>query len=138
MKRILIRTVLGLALVAACTVSTSRLYAGDAIKAEDILDREAEAVGGKAANEKVKTFIMKGTIAVRDGKVKFNIQLAPDKYYKDLTVDGLGTEEIVVNGATAWKTNTITGSELLKGAERAKAYSDAADLANVFRRVGNW
>jgi outer membrane lipoprotein-sorting protein len=138
MKRILLRSVLGLALVAACTVSTSRLYAQEAVKAEDILDREAEAVGGKAAHEKVKTFLMTGTISVRDEKQKFNIQFAPDKFYKELAVEGIETQEIVVNGKTAWKNNSITGPELLKGADRANAYREAANMTGVFKRVGNW
>lgn len=139
MKRFLIRSVLAFGLVVGCLTGVSHLAAQELPKAEDILSKEEEAVGGMAVNQKVKTVVMKGKITVSDTKIQFALyHAAPDKHYKEFAVEGLGTKEFVVSGDVAWHTDSITGSRLLAGAEKAQAFRDAEDFAAVFRRVGHW
>jgi hypothetical protein len=143
MKRFIISSVLALGMFAACLTGGSRLAAqepkADLPRAEDILTKEEQAVGGMEVHQKVKTVIMKGTITVNDTKVAFGLyHAAVDKHYKEFSVEGLGTKEIVVNGDLAWGTDSITGAQILTGDDKAQAYRDAAQFAEVFRRVGNW
>jgi len=116
----------------------SSARAGELPKAEVVLDKEAEAAGGKAAAEKIKTASLKAKISAGDVKIDVLLQFGPEKYYKALAVDGIRSEEFVVVGDVAWKNDSITGAELLQGEERSKVVREAAELAGVFRRIGNW
>lgn len=82
---------------------------------------------------------MKGKITINDMKIEFKLyHAAANKHYKELSLEGLGTKEVVVNGDLAWGTDTITGSQILTGNEKAQAYRDAEQFDDVFRRVGHW
>src|SRR5205085_1821655 len=103
-----------LSVLAGCLMSGSRLAAQDLPKAEDILTKEEEAVGGMDVNQKVRTVVMKGKISVNDTKIEFALyHAAPNKHYKEFAVEGLGSKEVGVNGDVAWHTDSITGSRLL-------------------------
>jgi len=145
MKRFLLRSVLALGLVAglagASPLAGQELPRQKLPRAEDILDREAEAVGGNKAHEKVKTVVtkMKMKISGQDMEIGVVIYHAgPNKQYKEFTREGYGKMEIVVDGAAAWVKDSITGARFLKGAEKAQAFRDAEEFDKLFRRVGNW
>jgi hypothetical protein len=139
MKRVMFRSVLVLGLVAGWLMSGSSLAAQEGAKqglpkAEDILDREVEAMGGKAAFQKLKTHVMKGKITINNEVEGRIVQYrAVNKYYAEFAIDGLFNLEKGVIGDVAWENNSIAGYSLLKDAERAKAVRDADMLAAV-----NW
>ncbi len=144
MKRILIQSIVTVCLVVGFSLTGSRLEAKEltpqkAPTAAEILDREAEAAGGKAANQKIKTFVMKAKIKVADKEIELAVHFAgPKKQVIEVALAGVGSEQTVVNGDLAWHTDSITGSRLLQGDEREAAFKKAADFAEMFTRVGNW
>jgi hypothetical protein len=135
MKRLMICSLVacGLALVGSPT-----LRAGELPTAESILDKEAEAKGGKAVNESVKTVVLKSKVAVGDSNWSVVQQLAPDRYRLERIEDGFKKEELVVNGNAAWKNSSITGAEVLESADRSSVKRQASMLTGLFQRVGNW
>jgi hypothetical protein len=144
MNRLFFRSVLALGLVAGGSAAAAPLAAQELPrqgppKAEQILDREAEALGGKEANQKIKTVVMKMKLSVGDQQAGILVYHAgPTKQYMEVTLEGVWKKETVVNGDLAWEKHSITGARLLRGAEKAQAFKLAADLADEFRRVGNW
>jgi hypothetical protein len=108
-------------------------------KAEDILDKEAEAMGGKTANQKVKTVVVKGKISQGDTQVGFLIYHAgPNKRSMEYSEEGVSRWEFVVSGELAWHTDSITGSRFLDGEEKAAFFRVAKDTDNSFQQVGDW
>ncbi|HYV34546.1 MAG TPA: hypothetical protein VE988_02510 [Gemmataceae bacterium] len=143
MKRILFASVLSLSLAAVCWSASSPVAAQeikqDRPRVEDILDREAEAMGGKEANSKIKTFIMQATVSV-DG-VDINIvahYAGPNKTCMEISIDGIGSETTVVNGNMAWVTGDLSGDRILDGDEKAEAFRKAKEMAETYARIGNW
>jgi hypothetical protein len=139
MKRMLIGSVLTLAVAAACLTGGQAATAQEAQKkglpsAEVLLDREVEKMGGLAAFQKVQTVAIKGTLSVQDVKGRIVKYLAaPNKSYLEQSIEGVFTAETVVNGDLAWEKDNITGARLLEGKDRAKALREA-DLLNA----ANW
>lgn len=139
MKVLLVRSVLALGLIMTSRMGAARVAAQELPKAEDILDREEQAVGGKEANHNVKTVMMKGKLSIMQMQLGVTVYHAgPGKHYKETAAEGIGHKAVVVLGNLAWKTDSITGSRLLKGEEKDKALNDALAFAEIFRRVGNW
>jgi zinc protease len=139
MKLVLMRSILGLGLVSGMLLGGPALAAEDLPRVEDILEREAEAVGGKAANQNVKTVVMKVKINTPETHNHLTICYAgPDRYSKEVSIEGLGSTVVVVNGDTGWVTDSITGSRLLTGEEKAHVKNEALGFAKTFSRVGNW
>jgi hypothetical protein len=144
MQRFLFRSVLALGLVAGGLMGGSRLAAQEPPrkglpKAEDLLDREAKARGGKKAHQKVKTFFAKMKLSVQDEQVGVVVYHAgPKKLYREFSREGIGKTEVVVSGDVAWVKDSITGSHFLKGEERAEAFRDAAEFTKDYQQVGNW
>jgi outer membrane lipoprotein-sorting protein len=74
--------------------------------ADDILNKYVAAIGGQAAIDKLKTRVMKGTIATANGQtLTYEIaQAAPDRAY-EMFVSQRGTMERAVNGNMGWEKN---------------------------------
>jgi hypothetical protein len=135
MKRVLIRSVVALALLAGYLVGGRPLYARELPRAEDILDREARATGEKAAGGKLKTSVVEGKIAIQGLQGRFiDYRAAPDRYYQEVTIDGLLKAEGGFRGGVAWEKNSLTGARILRGGERAKAARDAELLRGGWRK----
>jgi hypothetical protein len=73
---------------------------------DDILNKYIAAIGGQAAIDKIKTRVMKGSVAGANGMtITYEIdQTAPDKAYESFT-SPRGTMERAVNGSRAWEKN---------------------------------
>ncbi len=126
MKRILFRSVLALGLVAGCLVSVPRLVAQELPRAEDVVNREVEAVASRAVRQKVKTAVVRGKVSVQGLSGHYASYLAePNRRYEEFTIDGLLTMETGVNGGVAWENSSIAGARVLTGGERAKALREA-------------
>lgn len=86
--------------------------------AKEILDRYVQAIGGRAAHEKIKTRVLKGTIELAPMGVKGTeevYQSAPDKIYTKLDLNGIGETNVGYDGKTAWMTDPIQGMRDITG-----------------------
>jgi hypothetical protein len=144
MKRFLLRSVLALGLAAGGLVMVPRL-AGQELpgqelpRAEDILDREAAAVGSKEARQQIKTVVTTMKLSGEDMQIGIVVYHAgPTKHYKEISRDGLRKMEVVVDGDVAWVKDSITGARILKGEERAQAFRDAENFDREARCVSDW
>jgi len=74
--------------------------------ADDILNKYVVAIGGQAAIDKIKSRVMKGSVATANGLTgTYEIdQMAPDKGYESF-VTARGTMERAVNGPAGWEKN---------------------------------
>jgi hypothetical protein len=133
-----------LSLAAAGLAGASKLPAqepprAELPRAEDILDRADKVVGGKTAE--LKTVVVKVKMRIPDKDLEINMLVCdagPNRYYSQVSVEGLRKSEIVISGDAAWEKDSITGARLLKGEQKAAARRSADEIAKVFRPVGNW
>jgi hypothetical protein len=143
MKRFLLRSVLALGLITGGLAAVAPLAAQELPKeglprAEDILDREAKATGGKEARQQVKTIATTMKISAEEMQIRLVVYHAgPNKHYKEISSDGLRKTEVVVNGDTAWVKDSITGARFLQGEEKVQAILDIEAFIKDFRR-GSW
>jgi len=86
--------------------------------ADDILNKYVAAIGGQAAIDKIKSRLMKGSVATASGLTgTYEIgQTAPDKGYESF-VTSRGALERAVSGAAGWEKNQqgvrdLTGQQL--------------------------
>ena len=85
--------------------------------ADDILNKYVAAIGGQAAIEKIKSRVMKGSVATANGLTgTYEIDQTADKGY-ELFVTGRGAMERAVSGAAGWEKNQqglrdISGQQL--------------------------
>jgi len=87
-----------------------------------VLDRYAQALGGKAEFEKATSLVMKGAIDFPDlgmsGTTTEYFQ-APNRLAAITEVTGFGTVRTICDGTTAWSENPQTGVQQLTGAPLA-------------------
>lgn len=102
--------------------------AGPAPKAEDILAKYVQAVGGKEAIEKVKTRVIKGASVSANGQ-SFPLEInfvAPDKYTLSVSLpQSASTQKF--NGSAGWLKNARE-DRAMENADLAKAKSLAWSL----------
>ncbi len=83
---------------------------------DEVLEKYAQAIGGKAAYEKVTTRIMKGTVEMPDDNVTGTAQViakAPDRFRITMDVPGAGVMESVLRGDEGWEKNPDSGVHAL-------------------------
>src|SRR5262249_37930084 len=98
MKGILHGSVLGVAMGLAWPAAGSGSAAKELPKAEDILDRAAEATGAKAG-AKIETAFLKMKISGQDTEAHLVLYYAgPTKFYREVSVEGFSKTELVVSG----------------------------------------
>lgn len=83
---------------------------------DQILDKYAQALGGRAAYEKVATRAMKGTVEIPDDNVTGTVQVwskAPGSYRMTMDIPGYGIVETVLTGAGGWEKNPDSGTHAM-------------------------
>ncbi len=103
--------------------------------ANEIIDRYVKAIGGREANEKIKTRVTKGTIELAPMGVKGTTEsfaAAPDKSYTKLSLTGLGDIIESYDGLVAWTINPLQGNRDKSGVELLQT-----KLASNFHREIN-
>lgn len=89
---------------------------------DEILDKYIKATGGKEANEKITSRMMKGTFEMpamgMTGSIEAYTQ-APNKFANITDIAGFGKVQQVFDGKTAWEANPMTGLRELAGVELA-------------------
>jgi hypothetical protein len=75
--------------------------------ADQVFDKYIQAIGGKAAFDKLKTRVWKGTYQASNGtSMPYEVQQsAPDKFLAILTTPKQGVFQTVLNGAKGWGQN---------------------------------
>lgn len=111
--------------IPAVLLMAAAASAAEDIKPEAILDKYIEATGGRAAYEKIKTEIAKGTLEITTFGLSGTMtvyQAAPDKSYTDIEFpDPVGKAEEGSNGQVAWAINGQQGPRIKEGDERSSA-----------------
>jgi photosynthetic reaction center cytochrome c subunit len=84
--------------------------------ADEIVNKYVSAIGGQAAIDKIKTRVMKGTIATASGQTLTYeiVQAAPDRAYESF-VAPRGAMERAVNGNMGWEKNPQGVSDIMGG-----------------------
>src|SRR5215472_1203973 len=103
--------------------------AGGALPTVDqILDKYVQAIGGKAAVQRVTSIVMKGTFEApafgASGTVE-RYSKAPNKLAIVVEVGGFGTVQSVFNGTTGWSQDPQNGMRDLAGKELAQTKVEA-------------
>lgn len=117
--------------------SVARAQSGDLPKAEALIERYIEVTGGKAAYEKLKSRIAKGSLEMAAQGVKGTLtiyQAAPNKMYTQTEITGIGGSEEGCDGEIAWEKSTMMGPRLKTGDEKALALRGAVFNAELHWR----
>ncbi|MBA2736047.1 MAG: hypothetical protein H0U50_04570 [Pyrinomonadaceae bacterium] len=102
---------------------------------KEILDKYVAALGGRAANEKIKTRTMKGTVELAPMGIKGTVEgfaAAPDKNYTKMNLQGIGEIIEGYDGKTSWTINPLQGNRDKTGEELLQT-----KLVNNFHREIN-
>ena len=125
------------AILAPCLYPLSTSGSDEALpKAEQILEKHLEAMGGRAAHEKLRNRVTKGTFGIRGmvAKAKMTIYAAaPQKQYVLIESDMFGKIESGTDGETVWEITTMMGPQVKKGDERAFGLREA-----MFHLILDW
>jgi len=124
---------IGTAMVLSLTLARA---ADDLPKAETILDKYVEATGGKAAYQKHRTEISKGTLELGAMGIKGAVtsyRAEPDKSLMEIDLAGLGKSREGSDGKVFWSLSSMMGPHLKEGPEKAQAM-----LSAKFNAELNW
>lgn len=111
-------------------------FAQKAPKAEQIVDRSVQVMGG-AAWEKLQSFVATGTISLPAQSIKGSVVMsakAPNKLSMKQTIDGVGESLSAFDGTVGWSKDAFQGLRTLTGAELAQLKSQATQAL----RPGQW
>lgn len=100
----------------------------------EILAKFVKAIGGREANEKIKTRVAKGTVEIPAAGIKGTVETfnaAPDKMLSTSNLAGIGDLIEGYDGKIGWGINPIQGSRDKTGQELAQAKF----LANLHREI---
>lgn len=103
---------------------------------KEILDKYVQAIGGREAQEKIQTRMMKGTVELAPMGIKGTGEVymaAPDKSYNKISLNGIGDIIEAYDGKTAWTINPLQGNRDKTGDELAQT-----KLAANFHREINF
>lgn len=107
--------------------------AADSPSLDEILARNIQAHGGKAALQKHKARVMKGTMEMNGTSSPVEVYaLAPNKVFTQTEITGMGTITEGFDGQIAWSKNPWEGLKIKSGDELLKAKRDA-DLQRPLR-----
>ena len=111
--------------------------------AKEILDKYAAAVGGRAANEKIKTRVTKAAFEFAPMGIKGTSETynaAPDKSYSKMNLQGIGEIVTGTDGKTAWTMNPIQGNRDITGEEllQLKLANNLSRDVNLDKLYANW
>ncbi len=105
-------------------------------KAEQIMDRYVDAIGGLATLEKIRNRVVRATTEISGAGVKLSstiCQARPDKSYTVVESPATGKIESGTDGEVAWTVSALTGPQVLEGKERAMQLH-----VNTFDRLVYW
>ncbi|MGA9771749.1 MAG: hypothetical protein WBV94_22150 [Blastocatellia bacterium] len=95
---------------------------------DQIMEKHLQAIGGKAAMEKLTSRTMKGRIEIPAMGISGTTEAyakAPNKYGNKSSIDGIGDFMQGYDGKTAWEQNPMAGYRVLSGTELALVRREA-------------
>jgi len=110
---------------------------------DQIVDKFTEAVGGRAAYEKVTTRTMKGEVTIPDDNTTGTLEVyakAPDRYRETTDFPGYGVVEMVLAGDKGWKkdpdagVNSMSRTDITSN-QRDHAFYMATRLKELFPKM---
>lgn len=118
-----------IALSALLLLPALRARADDPLpKAEAVLDQYVEATGGKAAYEKIKSRVVRGTVEIAGAGLKGTFKetaAAPDKSVEVTEIPGQIKGNEGTDGRVVWETSDVQGPRVLEGVERETKLREA-------------
>ena len=93
------------------------------LTAEQVLEKYIEATGGRAAYEKHKSLVLKGSMEAVGLNIKGAIEAyskAPNKALAITELPGVGTQKQGYNGTVGWASDALSGVRELTGVELAQ------------------
>jgi hypothetical protein len=133
----------GLAILVVSSLLTRGAEPAGTPTVQAILDRYVDAAGGRAALEKLKTRVMKGTMEATTMGVSGGMEVRskiPNKQVSSVDLAGLGAMREGFDGAVAWSEapglglRTKTGSELAR-VQRSMVFPRELKLKDVYERL---
>lgn len=111
--------------------------------AQEIIAKYVESIGGREANEKIKSRLVKATIELSPMGIKGDAEsytAAPNKNYNKVNLAGVGEIIEGFDGTTFWTVNPIQGNRDKEGQElqQAKLSSDFYRELNLDKLYSNW
>lgn len=131
-----LRSIAAAVLFGAVFVQTGMTQDTKPPAAEEVLKKAIDAAGGKAAHEKLRNRVSKGTLDFAamgiTGKITV-IEAAPNLARTVVDMEGLGRSEQGSDGETLWELSDATGPRILEGEER-----EIARRQTTFNWFMNW
>ncbi|MBP7747474.1 MAG: hypothetical protein KA383_15265 [Phycisphaerae bacterium] len=113
---------LGVVVAGLASAAPARAQAEEKLpKAEEVLDKAVDALGGKAAMDKVHNRVSKGAFEVPLQGMKGAVTMyeaAPNKTYTIIELPNIGKMESGTDGETFWEISP-QGARILEGEEKA-------------------
>jgi hypothetical protein len=137
--------VLTAAVLAAFLVAPLPVLAGDDLpKAEEVMAKYIEALGGKEALEKIHNRVTKATVAMPDQGITLEVTTyaaEPNKSYVVLESEMMGRIEQGTDGKVSWSKHPMMGgARILEGAEREQSlqraiFHDKLQWRKLYKKV---
>ncbi len=105
-------------------------------KAEQVLDRYVDAIGGLAALEKIRNRVIRATTEIAGAGMKLSTtlyQARPNKSYTVVESPVTGKIESGTDGEIAWTISALSGPQMFEGKEKATQLH-----MNTFDRLVYW
>jgi hypothetical protein len=107
--------------------SAAEAPTSDAAKVDAILAKYVEALGGRAAIERITNSVAKAVSSVNGSEIQLEIiRAAPALQASRVEIPGMGTMREAYDGRKAWAANPFQGVSERTGEELAKVARDAA------------
>ncbi len=125
------------------TTDSKTVAVGAMPTVKEILAKYVQAIGGKQANEKIKSRTAKGTIELSPMGIKGtfeNYAVAPNKSVSKVMLAGIGDLLEGFDGTTGWSVNPIQGNRNKQGEELAQAkissdFNRETNLAGLYPKL---
>jgi hypothetical protein len=98
-------------------------------EAEKILERYVEAIGGRAAFDKLQNAVSKATLDIPSVGIALDVTVysaRPNKFRSSAQSPAIGSIERGTDGNIFWEKSTMQGARILEGEELAEAFREAA------------
>jgi hypothetical protein len=105
-----------------------------AMTGDEVLERYVAAVGGRAAHERIRNYVLEAEFEVARRGIRGTLEIrgkAPDKLLVVRTIEKVGAIRQGVDGAAAWVEDPYNGVRVLDGEELATARRSAVFNADL-------
>lgn len=113
------------------------------ISAETVLNKFTTATGGRAAYERIKTSVTKGTLQVAGQNLSGTMEVytkEPGKILMVSNIQGVGETRVGFNGEVGWSKDPLTGLRTLQttelvGLKQQAAATDPGNWKKLYKKI---